>query len=499
MRLRGLLVAGDASIRKRLGRLIARHEVEVIPISNAAELRERLTHEDFDLALIHRPLLAEHPEGLVHQIRELPNQPDVIVLSDDENAQDRAGIVASGCLAALNLGLTDGTLDKALDALILRRREEALRRFKADRPDKRYRLNDFILASPAMKNFVAMVRRVISSESPLLIIGETGVGKERLARATHAEGLRANGPFIAVNCAALPENLLESELFGHEQGAFTGATRQRRGYFELAHRGTIFLDEIGELPIHLQAKLLRVLEDRIVQRVGGERPIPVDVRLMAAANRDLEAEMHGGAFRPDLYYRLAVVTLTIPPLRQRSEDIVPLAQLYLQHFRRHLGRPVTGILPEALAALNSHTWPGNVRELINVIERAVLICSGHEIGLEDLPRAITGRILAGQDGPLASKASLALLLNADPSERLLTLKDARREMLSVFEKAYLARLLGQTGGRVGDTARLAGINERSLYDLMRRHGLRKEDFRRARGEEPEESEREARDGSGVGR
>jgi len=484
MRLRGLLAVENAGARRRLGRLLARHDVEVVPVSDAGELRTRITHEDLDLALVQRVWLDNPPEAQIRSIRDLPNPPDVIVLNDGENARERAALMAAGTLAVLDLNLTDGPLEKALDALLLRRSEETLRRFRVDRPDKRYRLEDFLLGSPAMKHFIAMVRRVIASESPLLIVGETGVGKERLARATHAEGPRGNGPFIAVNCAALPENLLESELFGHELGAFTGATRQRRGYFELAHRGTIFLDEIGELPIHLQAKLLRVLEERIVQRVGGERPIPVDVRLMAAANRDLEAEMQAGAFRPDLYYRLAVVTLTIPPLRARREDIGPLAEHYLNYFRAHLGRPIARIRPDALEALQKHQWPGNVRELINVIERAVLICSGTEITLHDLPRAITGRTLKAAWDCAPETTGSRGWVEREPGRQRRPLVEARRDMLASFERAYLSQLLSETGGKIGETARRAGINARSLYDLMRRHGLRKEDFRGAMGELP---------------
>jgi len=498
MRLRGLLAASDPSTRNRVGRLIARHEVEVLPVSGAEELRQRLTREDVDLALVHRPLLDGSAEAWIGMMRRLPNRPDVIILGNDEDAQDCAALLGAGSLAVLNLELPDPPLDRALDALIVRRREDLLRRFKVDRPDKRYRLEDFVLASPSMQRFIGMARRVMNSESPLLVVGETGVGKERLARAMHAEGPRADGPFIAVNCAALPENLLESELFGHEQGAFTGASRQRRGFFELAHRGTLFLDEIGDLPVHLQAKLLRVLEDRIVYRVGGERPIPVDVRLMAAANRDLEAAMQSGAFRPDLYYRLAVVTLTLPPLRERREDILPLVQHFLEYFRRHLGRPVTGVRPEVIEALQRYAWPGNVRELINVVERAVLICAGAEIGLDDLPRAITGRASDPAKGREPGCGAIAAAFDKASGAKRRPLVEARRDMVAAFEKAYLAQLLTETGGRIGETARVAGINARFLYDLMRRYGLRKEDFRKARRGADAESDDITRNAARMG-
>jgi transcriptional regulator with GAF, ATPase, and Fis domain len=233
------------------------------------------------------------------------------------------------------------------------------------------------------------VRRLVASDSNLLILGETGVGKEWLARAVHNEGPRSGGPFLAVNCAALPDALLESELFGHERGAFTGAVRAHRGAFELAHRGTLFLDEVGELPLPLQAKFLRVIEERRITRLGGERAFGVDVRVMAATNRDLEAEVRARRFRADLYYRLGVVALTLPPLRDRVEDVPGLAASALRAAEARVGRPGLSIEPEAMAALVAYAWPGNVRELRNVIERAALLAPGDRLSLADFPRAIS--------------------------------------------------------------------------------------------------------------
>jgi DNA-binding NtrC family response regulator len=325
-----------------------------------------------------------------------------------------------------------------------------------------------------MQRFLRLARRVVKGDSALLILGETGVGKERLARSIHSESSRASGPFVTVNCGALPESLLESELFGHEEGAFTGAVRARRGYFELAHRGTIFLDEIGEMALHLQVKLLRVLEDKSIRRVGSEKPIEVDVRIMAATNRDLKREMEDHRFRADLYYRLAVVTLTVPPLRERREDIQELASAFLDRIRRQLGRPVMRFHPDAMEALIRHHWPGNVRELINAIERAVLLAPDNEIRVSDFR---SGESFA--DAPEAGHAA------PPPAERPRfdeyfdrPLAEARERLSSAFEKDYLERTLTLCRGRVGDAARRSGVNERTLYAMMRRHGLRKEDFRR---------------------
>jgi len=319
-----------------------------------------------------------------------------------------------------------------------------------------------------MQRFLSLARRVVPSESALLVLGETGVGKERLARAIHAEGPRAGGPFLAVNCGALPESLLESELFGHEEGAFTGATRAHRGYFEMAHRGTLFLDEIGEMPLHVQVKLLRVLEDRRVLRVGGERAISVDVRVMAATNRELEADVVSRRFRSDLYYRLAVVTLTVPPLRERREDVPLLVRHYIEYFRALVGRPVTGVSANAMAALAAYDWPGNVRELINVVERAVLLAPGAEVRVSDLPPGIVG--LAGAAAGAGASLPLA---DDDWLERPLV------QARAAFEARYVAATLAATKGRVSEAARRAGVNPRTLFDLMRRHGLAKEAFKGA--------------------
>ena len=230
--------------------------------------------------------------------------------------------------------------------------------------------------SRAMQELVRMARRVAAADSTVFLLGETGSGKERLARAIHAASPRREAPFVAVNCAALPESLLESELFGHERGAFTGATRSRRGHFELAHGGTLFLDEIAEMAPPLQGKLLRTLQERRIQRLGSERSLAVDVRILTATSRDVAAEMERDAFRRDLYYRLAVVTLTVPPLRERLEDLPDLVENILETLGRRLGRVGVAVSGGAMAALAGYRWPGNVRELRNAIERAVLLGDG---------------------------------------------------------------------------------------------------------------------------
>ena len=322
-----------------------------------------------------------------------------------------------------------------------------------------------------MQKFVKIIPRVAKSNSSVLILGETGVGKERLAHVLHAESPRSKGPFIAIHCGALPESLLESELFGHEQGAFTGATKSRRGCFELAHQGTIFLDEIGEMPLHLQSKLLRVLESHEIRRVGGEKSIPVDVRVMAATNRDLEEEVKVKQFRKDLYYRLNVVSLTVPTLRERIKDVPELVESYIQYLGPRIGCEVSGITKEVLEALCDYSWPGNVRELINIVERAMLLCENDVITVDDLPQSITGR-------EEVSLQELSQNPEAFPEEWLQKpLKEVRKDILEQFERSYLKGLLTSTRGRVGQAAKKADIDTRSLYDKMKQYGLDKKDFR----------------------
>ncbi len=469
--IRALLAVAVPEQRRRLKRLLSNSRLDVVTAVGGT-LWQHLEQADVDMVLVARSLVPDPPGPFVVAVRELPEHPDVIVLSQAEDPADRAGLLAAGCMAVLYDPLPDAALVDALRALVARREQEVLLAQRVVVPDQRHGLDDFVSASAAMQAFLAVARRVVQTDSSLLILGETGVGKERLARAIHAESPRSAGPMVTINCGALPEGLLESELFGHEQGAFTGATRSRRGYFELADRGTIFLDEIGDLPLHLQVKLLRVLEDHTVQRVGSERAIAVNVRVMAATNRQLDAEVKAKRFRTDLYYRLAVVTLTIPPLRERREDIPDLVNSYVSHFATHLGRQVAEVSPDALEALVRYSWPGNVRELINVVERAVLLCAGPVIHLDDLPQAVAAH--AESDGRLSDLASLAFSFRQLQEVPLL---QARQEVVAGFEHRYLSDLLRTTGGRIGEAARRAGVNQRSLYQMMRRHGLRKEDFK----------------------
>ena len=433
---------------------------------------DRLLSELCDFVLISRSRLPEPVAAAMAALDKVPDAPGVIVVGRAADADERAQLLACGVKAILDPDTSTESIVEVLSTLLNERREVA--ELAARGAGSQPRLADFVSKSPTMETFMDVVGRIVPSTVSLLILGETGVGKERLARAIHNDGPRSGGPFVAVNCGALPESLLESELFGHEEGAFTGASRARRGCFELAHGGTVFLDEIGEIPVHLQVKLLRVLQDREVRRVGGERTFAVDVRVMAATNRDLEDDVSRKQFRQDLYYRLSVMALTVPPLRERREDIPELVYNYLSYLRPRVGTDVDGIEDDALDLLVRYEWPGNVRELINVVERAMLLASGPRIRSNDLPLGISGGNATVVPGVAGSPA---LGVRVPDSWLEQPWREVRDAVVEGAERAYLDALLKDTGGRVGETARRAGMEPRSLYEKMKRHSLRKEDYR----------------------
>jgi two-component system response regulator PilR (NtrC family) len=309
--------------------------------------------------------------------------------------------------------------------------------------------------SLAMRQVLELATRIASAKTTVLITGESGTGKERVARAIHERSDRASGPFLVVNCGALPEALMESELFGHEKGAFTGAASKSLGLFRQAEGGTVLLDEVGELPLSLQVKLLRVLQERSVRPVGAAQEVPVDVRVLAATNRDVEADVASGKFRQDLYYRLNVIRLTLPPLRERAEDVPLLAERFIRRFAAEMGKDVVGFTPDGLRVLTAYRFPGNVRELENVIERAVALSASRVIGLGDLPESISGHASA----PAQSLLEL-------PQEGL-NLDD----VLSEAERRLLLAALERTGGVRKRAAELLGITFRSLRYRLKKLGL----------------------------
>jgi len=309
--------------------------------------------------------------------------------------------------------------------------------------EERYRFENIIAKSPKMQQVIEVIKVVAKSNATVLITGESGTGKELVARATHSQSYRKDKPFVAVSCAALPESLLESELFGHEKGAFTGAHAQRKGKFEVANRGTLFLDEIGDMSANIQVHLLRVLEEKEFARVGGNELIRVDVRVLSATNKDMKKAVASGQFREDLYYRLNVVPIELPPLRERKEDIPLLAQHFLKKFAIENQKEITGFSPEANNFLLKYEWPGNVRELENAIERAVILAKNSDIEVADLPQ----------------------------ENLLITHSATSGESLREIEKERILNVLSETGGNFSQAARILGISRVTLYNKIRAYGL----------------------------
>jgi len=309
--------------------------------------------------------------------------------------------------------------------------------------EERYRFENIIAKSPKMQQVIEVIRVIAKSNATVLIIGDTGTGKELVARAIHSQSYRKDKPFVAVSCAALPESLLESELFGHEKGAFTGAHAQRKGKFEVAHRGTLFLDEIGEMSANIQVHLLRVLEEKEFTRVGGNELVKVDVRVISATNKDMKTAIASGQFREDLYYRLNVVTIELPPLRERKEDMPLLAQHFLKKFAAENQKEITGFSPEVTDFLLKYEWPGNVRELENAIERSVILAKDSYIEVADLAQ---GNLSLARSTPLG-------------------------QSLGEMEKTHILTILNETSSNYSETARILGISRATLYNKIRAYGL----------------------------
>jgi two-component system response regulator AtoC len=357
---------------------------------------------------------------------------------------------------------------KALSTFALSRRDA--------RPEEvtgrgRFRL---IGESPAIKQIYGVVEKVANTPSTVLITGESGTGKELIARALHENSSRHGGPFIKINCAAIPKTLMESELFGYEKGAFTGAVGAKPGRFELAHGGTLFLDEIGEIPVEMQVKLLRVLQESEFERVGGLKTIKVDVRLVTATNRDLLQEIAEGSFREDLFYRLNVVPIHIPPLRERREDIPLLADHFIAKFNERLRKQIESIDQDAIERLVAHPWPGNIRELENLMERTVLFCESAQIGVANLPAEI-GHLqpVAVPVAPAATDEGAGSLSIPTPAGLAgSSLKEAVRAQTERVERELIQRALDETGGNVTQAARKLKISRKSLQTKMKEFGLR---------------------------
>ena len=447
---RVLIVDDERSILDTLQILLRGKGFEVAAAQSGREALERLDEFSPDVILSDIRMPGVSGLDLLAAVRERDPEVPVILMTAQASLQSAVQAVNQGAFYYLQKPFSNDELvaicRRAAETRELRRENHALRR-EIRRRDRRG------VVRPVGKNrgFLEVIRlaeTVAPTDSTLLITGESGTGKEILARYVHALSERESGPFVSINCGALPETLLESELFGHVKGAFTGAVRDKVGLLVAAKGGTFFLDEVGEMSPALQVKLLRALQEREVVPVGATEPIPIDVRIIAATNRDLEQEIRRGTFRSDLYYRLNVITLHLPPLRERVDDIPLLAQHFLQRLREG-GRGPFELSEEALAALQRYDWPGNVRELENALERAAVLCRDQVIGLEVLP----DRIKNPAPKPLVSE------------------RPPENPTLEVIEQAYILWVLRAEGGNKARAAEVLGIDPSTLYRKLNRYGL----------------------------
>ncbi|RPI23118.1 MAG: sigma-54-dependent Fis family transcriptional regulator [Acidobacteria bacterium] len=440
-----ILVAEDEAGQRQLIRAILEKDFTVVTVANGEEARQLLSKRSFDLVITDERMPILTGSELIRWAREKTPETPIIVLTAFGSIQTAVEAIKLGAIDYLTKPLKSPdelriVVSRALEQKILKN-ERLLQRAELDR---NFSADDIIATSPVMKKSLELVQRVAPLTTTVLLTGESGTGKEVLARLVHRASARSDQPFVAVNCAALSETLLESELFGHEKGAFTGATQTRQGRFELAHGGTLFLDEIGELNLDLQTKLLRVLQEREFERVGGTRTITVDVRVFAGNNRELALAIKNGQFREDLYYRISVFPIHIPPLRERREDIVPLAEYFLKKLATRMGSAGRVLTVEARNALCSYDWPGNVRELQNAIERAVIISHSDQITLDELPLQIP-RVVVGPEAKTMAEIEKSAILQALIANQGDRRKTAEQLQISLRTLQYRLKDYGLAG------------------------------------------------------
>ncbi|MBI9085809.1 MAG: sigma-54-dependent Fis family transcriptional regulator [Desulfobacterales bacterium] len=388
---------------------------------------------------------------------------DIVLISPPDRLRETMQAIRAGAASYLTLPVRPEEIRLVSEELVRERHVRSELEYLRDHFWRKDSLETVRTGCAAMGKVLGQVRSVAQTKTSVLLTGETGTGKSRIARLIHLHSHRKDGPFIGVHCGAIPDTLLESELFGHEKGAFTGAVQRKPGKFEIARGGTLFLDEIGTMTPSAQIRLLTVLQEGHITRVGGEVAFPTDVRIIAATNADLAEMVATGSFRKDLFYRLNIFPIEIPPLRQRTEDLADMVETFIEHHNRlNPDKFLHGIHPEALRGLVAYSWPGNIRELENLVERACIIETGDTLTPESFPNMITEGI-----------AAAAAVASTTPS----TLADTREKGLAVIERQYLSALLTRNHGKIATSAQEAGISTRQLHNLMQRYRLRKEAFK----------------------
>jgi len=445
-----LLVEDDDSLRITQAMYLEREGFEVTAVGSGGEALRRIAHTQYHAVVT--DLRLDEVDGLevLTAVKEKSPETEVILLTGFGSVDTAVEAMKAGAYDYLTKPVDPDdlviTLKKAVERLQLRRQVAYLQKEVAQQAG----IGQIVAVSHEMQRIMRLIQQVAQNDATVLIEGESGTGKELMARYIHHSGLRASGPFVAINCGALPENLLESELFGHVKGAFTGAIKDKKGLFEVADGGTLFLDEIGETSPSFQVKLLRVLEDGTFRRVGGTTEHRVNVRIIAASNKDLASMVPKGQFRRDLYYRLKVIPIYLPPLRKRVADIKPLAEHFVSHYANHMGRRHSSLSATAINRLQAHTWPGNVRELENAIERALIFCQGEEIQPSDLP----------------------LEACMPPLEGFESAESPGDMSMETMEQAHIRKVLELCQWNRSHAARELGIGYNTLWRKMKRYGIK---------------------------
>ena len=443
-----LIVEDDLGLQKQLRWYFEDYEVDVASDRiSAIELvkKKKPAIVTIDLGLPPDPDGSTEGLACLDEILSISPSTKVIIVSGNEDRENAVKAVSGGAYDFYQKPVEPEILGQIVSRAyhVSTLEEENLRLLTVQ---KKMPLDGIVASSPQMYSVCQMVEKVAPSDASVLVLGDSGTGKELCARGLHAKSGYSEGNFIAINCAAIPENLLESELFGYEKGSFTGAAKTTPGKIEFANNGTLFLDEMGDLPLPLQGKLLRFLQERVVERIGGREEIPVNVRVICATHQHLEEKIKSGEFREDLYYRINEICIKIPPLRSRQGDVLLLARSFLDTFNKEQSRRLSGFSKEAISAMEAHSWPGNVRELRNRIKRAVIMADGKQITVEDLE----------------------LKLNDELDNQTFDLRMIREEA----ERKAISHALSNVGGKVGPAAELLGVSRPTLYDLIKKLGLK---------------------------
>ncbi len=434
-----LLVDDDKNALDGLVKILTHDGYPVFGVLSGYEALSLLSKKNFDIIVTDMKLPGIGGLSLIHEIRKKEESVAIVVITAYSSVKTAVEAIKCGADDYLTKPINIEELKLVLEKIWERQQLIAQNRMLKEKLKDKYKSSGLVGNTPQMKQIFHMIADVAPSTASILILGETGTGKELVANALHCQSDRACMPFVALHCAALSEGVLESELFGHEKGAFTGAVQSRKGRFEMADGGTLFLDEVGEMSLKVQVKLLRVLEKGEFERVGGEKTLKVDVRLITATNRNLEKEVSEGRFREDLFYRLNVITIHLPPLRERKDDIPILSNFFVIKYTKKYKKEIKGFAPEAMEALCAYHWPGNVRELENVVERAIVLCKKNTISVEHLPR----NVVPDKDDMSVIKIPVGI-----------SLKEAEKEIIQ--------KTLQMTHGSKKEASKILGISNRKI-------------------------------------